>query len=241
MNFSMKKAESQMVEAQIRERYWQVKDSLTERARRLFVAAEAKAAGHGGIAAAARATGLAPSAIGRGLKELAANEAQGSPTLAKTRSRRPGGGRKKVEDKYPELLRELKELVEATTRGDPESPLLWTARSLRNLADAMAARGFEMSITTLSRLLKKLGYSLQSNKKRLEGAQHPDRNAQFEHIAETVRIQSERGDPAISVDTKKKELVGSYKNAGKELRPVADPESATVHDFIGALGRAAPY
>ena len=241
MNVCMKQAEREAVEAQIQERYDAVKDSLTERARRLFVAAEARAAGYGGRAAASRATGMAQSAIGRGLKELDAVEARGGPELPTTRSRRPGGGRQKLEDKHPELLGELKELVRATTRGDPESPLLWTSRSLRNLAKAMAAKGFEMSPSTLSRLLKKLGYSLQSNKKRTEGQQHPDRNAQFENIAEKVRRQHERGDPAISVDTKKKELVGSYKNAGQELRPTSDPEPVNVHDFVGELGKAAPY
>jgi len=211
----MKQAERERLEAQIKDRYDSVRDSLTERARRLFVAAEAKAAGHGGIAAASRATGLARSVIGAGIKELKAIEANGAPELEPTRSRRPGGGRKKLEDKHPELLGELQELVEATTRGDPESPLLWTARSLRNLVDAMADKGFKMSRSTLSRLLKKLGYSLQSNRKRIEGKQHPDRDAQFENIAEKVRRQHQKGDPAISVDTKKKELVGSYKNAGK--------------------------
>jgi len=241
MNVPMKQAESERVEAQIAERYGQVNDELTERARRLFIASEAKAAGHGGIAAAARATGMAKSAIIRGLKELKAIEDSGLSGMDSKRSRRPGGGRKKVEDKHPELLGKLEELVESTTRGDPESPLLWTARSLRNLADAMANKGFTMSITTLSRLLKKLGYSLQGNSKRLEGKQHPDRNAQFENIAETVRRQQEKGDPAISVDTKKKELVGQYKNAGRELRPAADPEAVDVHDFIGEQGRAAPY
>ncbi len=237
----MKQAEREEIEAQIKERHEAVRGSLTERARRLFVAAEARAVGHGGIAAASRATGMARSVIGDGIKELKAIEANGVPDLEPTRSRRPGGGRKKVEDKHPELLGALRELVEATTRGDPESPLLWTARSLRNLVDAMAKKGFKMSPSTLSRLLKKLGYSLQSNKKRLEGQQHPDRNAQFENIAEKIRRQHEKGDPAISVDTKKKELVGPYKNAGKELRRTSDPESVNGHDFIGKLGKAAPY
>ena len=191
----MKQAERDAVEAQIRKRYDAVKDSLTERARRLFIAAEAKAAGYGGRIAASRATGMAQSAIGRGLKELAAIEARGGPELPATRSRRPGGGRKKLEDKHPELLGELRQLAQATARGDPESPLLWTARSLRNLVGAMADKGFKMSPSTLSRLLKKLGYSLQSNKKRLEGAQHPDRNAQFENIAEKVPDSMKRAPP----------------------------------------------
>ena len=237
----MKRTQYAAAEDEIRERYEMVKDTLTERARRLFAASEAVAAGHGGIAAASRATGLTPGVVSRGVRELEALERGESPEVPLTRSRRAGGGRKKVEDKHPELLAELKELVEATTRGDPESPLLWTARSLRNLAKAMKDLGYPMSNSTLSRLLKKLGYSLQSNAKRLEGKQHPDRNAQFEHIAETVRQQHERGDPAISVDTKKKELVGPYKNAGKELRPAQDPEEVLVHDFKGEGGRASPY
>jgi len=237
----MKRSEIEAVESQIRERYERVKSSLTERARRLFVASEAMAVGHGGIAAAARATGMAPSVIGRGVREARALEAGGEPALEVTWSRRPGGGRKKLEDKHPELLDELKALVESTTRGDPESPLLWTARSLRNLREAMSEAGYPMSIGTLSRLLKKLGYSLQGNRKEVEGKQHPDRNAQFEHIAESVRRQHERGDPAISVDTKKRELVGNYRNAGRELRQTGDPESVEVHDFIGPDGKATPY
>jgi transposase len=237
----MKRSERDAVEAQMRERYEHVRSSLTERARRLFVASEALAAGHGGIAAASRATGMARSVIGAGIKEVKALESGESAALPPTRSRRAGGGRKKLEDKHLELLPKLTELVEATTRGDPESPLLWTSRSLANLAKAMKELGYPMSKSTLSRLLKKLGYSLQANAKRLEGKQHPDRDAQFEHIAETVRRQQERGDPAISVDTKKKELVGQFKNAGKELRPVMDPEKVDVHDFKGEGGKAAPY
>ena len=241
MTVVMNQEEKERVESQIRSRHEAVRASLTERARRLFVASEARAVGRGGIAMASRATGLAPSAIGRGLKELEAIQAHGGPDLPADRSRRRGGGRKKVEDKHPELLGELQDLVQATTRGDPESPLLWTARSVRNLVNAMSDLGYKMSPTTLSRLLKKLGYSLQSNKKRLEGEQHPDRNAQFEHIAEMVRRQHERGDPAIWVDTKKKELVGSYKNGGKELRATGDPEPVNVHDFVGEQGKVAPY
>ena len=237
----MKKKEKEQAEALIRERYDAVKDSLTERARRLFIAAEAKAIGHGGIAAASRATGMAPSAIARGIKEIDAIEAGERESLPRTRSRRAGGGRKKVEDKSPELLDELRTLVEATTRGDPESPLLWTARSLRNILTALQELGHKVSPSTLGRLLKSLGYRLQSNQKRAEGRQHPDRDAQFGHIAETVRRQLEKGDPALSVDTKKKELVGNYKNAGKELRRESDPELVNVHDFAGPDGKAVPY
>jgi transposase len=229
-------------EAEIRMRYLKLESTLTERARRLFVAGEAIAFGYGGIAAAARATGMAPSAIGRGIKEISAIEDGSGPALDPKRSRRPGAGRKKATAKDPTLLPDLKSLVESTTRGDPESPLLWTARSLRNLVTELEARGHKTSLNMVSRLLKELGYSLQANRKRLEGAQHPDRNAQFEHINEVLRRQLEANEPAISVDTKKKELVGPYKNGGRELRAKGDPDDVNVHDFIDPeKGRAAPY
>ena len=210
--------------------YELIKDSLDERARRLFCASEAMAYGYGGIAAVFRVTGMASSAIGRGKREIKAIEASQDP-VPEGRQRRPGGGRKKATEKDPTLLDDLKELVESTTRGDPESPLLWTARSQRNLVDELKKQGHQVSKGIVSRLLKKLGYSLQGNKKRLEGAQHPDRNAQFEHINETIRRQHEANEPAISVDTKKKENVGNYKNGGKELRPKHDPELVEVYDF----------
>jgi len=229
-------------EAKIRQRYAKLKQSLTERARRLFVAGEALAFGYGGIAAASRATGMAPSAIGRGIKEVRALEEGSAPPLDNSRSRRAGAGRKKATDKDPELVPALKALVESTTRGDPESPLLWTARSQRNIVRELAKQGHQTSMKMVARLLKELGYSLQANRKRLEGAQHPDRNAQFEHVNETVRRQLEANEPAISVDTKKKELVGSYKNAGRELSPKRSPVDVTVHDFIDEKqGRATPY
>jgi hypothetical protein len=229
-------------ESNIGTRYSKLKSSLTERARRLFVANEAIAFGYGGIVAAARATGMAPSVIGKGIAEVAAIEAGTAPSLALHRSRRPGGGRKKTTEKDPTLLPDLKSLVESTTRGDPESPLLWTARSQRNLVAALAKQGHQTSMKMVSRLLKELGYSLQANRKRLEGAQHPDRNAQFEHITEMLRRQLDANEPAISVDTKKKELVGPYKNGGRELRAQGDPEDVHVHDFVDPKqGRAAPY
>jgi transposase len=228
--------------AKIAERYHKLKDSLTERARRLFVASEAIAFGFGGIAAAARATGMAPSVIGRGMAEVRAIEDGTAPILALARSRRPGGGRKKSTEKDPGLVPALKTLVESTTRGDPESPLLWTARSQRNIVAALKKQGHQTSMKMVSRLLKELGYSLQANRKRLEGAQHPDRNAQFEHINETIRRQLKAKEPIISVDTKKKELVGPYKNAGRELRAQGDPEDVNVHDFIDKKnGKVAPY
>lgn len=229
-------------EAKIKSRYERVKSSLTERARRLFVASEAIAFGYGGIAAAARATGMAPSVIGRGVVESRAIEAGTARSLELNRSRRPGGGRKKATEKDPTLLPDLKALVESTTRGDPESPLLWTARSQRNIVSALEEQGHRTSMKMVARLLKELGYSLQANRKRIEGAQHPDRNAQFEHVNETLRRQLEANQPAISVDTKKRELVGPYKNGGRELRPQADPDEVNVHDFIDpAQGRATPY
>jgi hypothetical protein len=214
---------------------------LTERARRLFVASEALAFGYGGIAAAARATGMAATGIQRGIADLRAIEAGVGPVLPATRSRRPGGGRKKATDKDPTLLADLRALVESTTRGDPESPLLWTARSQRHLVTALAQQGHATSPNLVARLLTALGYRLHANRKCLEGAQHPDRNAQFEHIAETTRRQLAAREPVISVDTKKKELVGAYKNGGRELRATGDPEDVHVHDFVGADGKVAPY
>lgn len=228
-------------EAGIKQRYNGIRGSLNERARRLFVASEARAYGYGGIAAAARATGVAPRTIGVGLRELRAIEAGEKPVEA-SRVRKPGGGRKKTTERDPTLLSDLRALAESTTRGDPESPLLWTAKSLRNLVTALKKQEHKVSKNLVSRLLKELGYSLQANRKRLEGAQHPDRNAQFEHISETIRRQLESNEPAISVDTKKKELVGSYKNGGRELRAQGDPEDVNVHDFGDKeKGKVAPY
>lgn len=235
-------AERAVAEAKVAERYGALKNDLTERARRLFAASEAIAWGHGGIAAVARATGKARSSIGMGIKEVRAIEDCSALPMDPTRSRRPGGGRKKATEKDPTLLLDLKELVESTTRGDPESPLLWTARSQRNIVEALKKQGHQTSMKMVSRLLKELGYSLQANRKRLEGAQHPDRNAQFEHINETIRRQLEVNGPVISVDTKKKELVGPYKNGGQELRGQGDPDDVNVHDFVNEEeGKASPY
>jgi transposase len=232
---------SKAKEAGIKERFHSIGGALNERARRLFVASEARAYGYGGIAAVARATGVAPRTIGVGLRELEAIEA-GEEPVAAGRVRKPGGGRRKTTERDPTLLSDLRALVESTTRGDPESPLLWTAKSLRNLVAALRKQRHKVSKNLVSRLLKELGYSLQANRKRLEGTQHPDRNAQFEHINETIRRQLEANEPVISVDTKKKELVGSYKNAGRELRAQGEPEDVNVHDFgDDEKGKAAPY
>ena len=236
------KDERQQAEAEIKVRYESLQGTLTERSRRLFAGCEALAFGYGGIEAVSRATGLARMTVRRGLAECQAIEAGQAPNLPLQRSRQPGGGRKRLVEMHPDLLATLDKLVESTTRGDPESPLLWTARSQRNLVQALQTEGYPVSQRSIAPLLKELGYSLQGNQKKREGAQHPDRNAQFEHINETVRRQLAAGDPAISVDTKKKELVGPYKNAGQELRPHGDPECVNTHDFPEKdNGKAIPY
>ena len=221
----------------IRQRYAALSSILDERGRRLLVAAEAKAAGYGGIAAVWRATGVAPSTIGRGLRELAE-----APALAAGRVRRAGGGRKPAVEADPDLMRDLKALVEPTARGDPEGPLRWTCKSLRRLADALQAQGHRISRTLVGELLHGLGFSLQANAKTREGLSHPDRDAQFAFIDAKVKTALAAGEPVISVDAKKKELVGDFKNGGRAWRPKGSPEAVRVHDFlIKELGRAVPY
>ena len=230
-------------EASIQLRYRALCPVLDERGRRLFAAAEAKSAGRGGVAAVARITGIARSTIIRGLAEIIAGSV-GNPAAAvpATRVRRAGGGRKKLTQTDPTLLADLQELVAAATRGDPQAPLLWTSRSLRNLAAALQAMGHRISHHAVADLLRELNYSLQSNRKTREGARNPDRDAQFVYINAKVAAALAAGEPAISVDTKKKELVGDFKNAGRELRPKGEPEPVRVHDFkIPELGRASPY
>ena len=228
-------------QAAIAERFAKLSDVLNERARRLFGAAEAVAQGHGGIAMVARATGLAPRTIAVGIAELRDAEREGS-VGDPSRIRRPGGGRNKATDKDPTLVSDLEGLLEPATRGDPESPLRWTSKSIRRLADELIRQGHATSARMVAKLLKQMGYSLQANSKTLEGSKNPDRNAQFEHIREQVGASLATGDPVISVDTKKKELVGDFKNAGRELRPKGNPEKVRVHDFIvPELGRANPY
>lgn len=225
-------------EAAIAFRHSALDPVLDERGRRRFAAAEARMAGRGGVSAVSRITGLARSTIRRGLDELerAAGDAMSG------RVRRPGGGRKKATEVDRTLLRDLKDLVEPTTRGDPEAPLLWTSRSLRNLADALRTMGHEIGHNVVGDLLRQLNYSLQSNRKTREGTHNPDRDAQFGYINSQVKAALASDQPAISVDTKKKELVGDFRNAGRELRPKGQPEPVRVHDFkIPELGRAAPY
>ncbi|MCP4380820.1 MAG: ISAzo13 family transposase [Hyphomicrobiales bacterium] len=222
----------------IRCRYEALFSYLDERGRRLFAAAEARAAGHGGIALVSEITGIAPSTIGRGLAELDGRQAPAGVG----RVRRRGGGRKPLTVTQPGLLAALKGLVEPGERGDPQRPLRWVSKSYRHLAEALSGLGYSVSFRGISPLLAALGYSLQGNAKTREGSAHPDRDGQFEAIARQVSQFMATDDPVISVDTKKKELVGRFKNTGRELRPKGKPEEVSVHDFPDKeLGKAAPY
>jgi transposase len=224
-------------EAAIGERYRALAPELDERRRRLWAAAEARSAGRGGIAATARATGMAVETIRKGIAELCSGE-----TLEPGRVRGPGGGRKPITETDPTLVEDLERLLDADTRGDPELPLRWTSKSVRRLAEGLGELGHEVSYRTVARLLRALGYSLQANRKAREGADHPDRDAQFRHIGEIARAAVGAGEPVISVDTKKKELVGDFKNAGREWRPKGSPELVRTHDFKDKeLGKAIPY
>jgi transposase len=226
--------------AAIRSRYEAVAAHLDERGLRLFAAGEARAAGRGGISAVADVIGMSRNTINAGLKELERQE-EAAPS---GRARRTGGGRKKATAKQPGLLTTLQEIIESAIRGDPETDLLWVSMSQRHLVKALQARGFNVAQRTVGPLLKDLGYSLQANAKTKEGANHPDRNAQFENINALVKTFRAEGQPAISVDTKKKELVGDFKNKGRTLRPKGKPEPVRVHDFIikdKDHGRVSPY
>ena len=225
-------------EAGIRRRYQALAGAADERVRRLVVAAEALALGWGGQVAVARATGVARTTIQQGIRELQRPEVR----AGKGRIRRPGGGRKRTVATDPTLREDLERLVEPTSRGDPESPLRWTCKSVRKLAQELQAQGHQTSHRMVAELLHEMGYSLQANQKTLEGSEHPDRNAQFEYLNGAVQQQLWAGEPVISVDTKKKELVGPFKNGGRELRPKGEPEPVRVHDFlIPELGRVSPY
>lgn len=207
-----------------------------ERGRRMFAASEARAAGRGGVAAVSQITGLARSTIGRGLKDLDA------PCLPHGRVRRAGGGGRPLTERDPTLLAELERLVEPATRGDPERPLLWVSKSLDKLASALGEMGHAISPNSVRKLLAGLGFSRQSNRKADEGSKHPDRNAQFEHINARAGAAQAAGQPVISVDTKKKELVGNYRNGGTDYRPKGNPRRVKVHDFEDkSLGKVAPY
>jgi hypothetical protein len=209
---------------------------LDERQRRLLLGAEARALGHGGIRLVARAAGVREATVSLGVDELEA----GAEPLG--RARRPGGGRKRAADLDPGLVPALRALVEPDERGDPMSPLRWTVKSTRALADELARRGHKVSADTVADLLREEGFSLQGNAKTIEGTRHPDRDAQFRYINEQVKAHQGAGDPVISVDTKKKELVGEFKNAGRQWRPKGQPAAVRTHDFPSdSAGSAIPY
>jgi len=211
---------------------------LNERDRRLALGAEAKSWGHGGIEEVHQATGMARSTISRGMRDLDAGE---NPETT-SRIRATGGGRKKAEAASPELAGALDSLIEPGTRGDPESPLRWTTKSTRNLARELTAMGYTISHSVVAKILRSAGYSLQGTRKTLEGAQHPDRDAQFRHISSLAGEFLAAGDPVISVDTKKKELVGRFAQAGREWRPAGQPTEVSTYDFPAmADGKAIPY
>ncbi|MDQ5834694.1 MAG: ISAzo13 family transposase [Actinomycetota bacterium] len=224
-------------ERAIGDRYRALAGELDERRRRLWAGAEALSHGRGGQAAVVRATGMSATTVARGMREIEAGE-----TLQAGRVRRSGGGRRPLTESDPTLLSDLEALVVDEARGDPESPLLWTAKSVRMLAGALREQGHQVSHETVAKLLRGLGYSLQANRKTLEGASHPDRDAQFRHINETVKSALAAGQPAISVDTKKKELVGDFKNAGRRWRPKGEPIEVRTKDFKDkTLGKVNPY
>ena len=227
----------------IQEKWQGIESTLNERQRRLWLAAEATSLGHGGIRCVSRATGVAQSTIWHGLMDLEQQEA--GEGLEAGRVRRPGGGRQKLIERHPKLLKNLKSLVESTTRGDPEAPLLWTTKSLRNLGEALAKKLKLKKVpspSTVSSWLRELGYSLQANRKKLEGKQHPDRNAQFEYINDIGKEFLEADEPWVSIDTKKKEQVGQFSRPGREYRRRKKPVKTLTHDFPSlGLGKAIPY
>jgi hypothetical protein len=225
----------------IESRYAALASLMDERMRRQWAAAEAMSYGWGGRLAVSRATGLSPNTIAKGRAELELRKADpNSPS--EPRLRKPGGGRKCTTTVDPELAVHLERLVDPATRGDPQSPLRWTCKSTAQLANELKRQGHPVSPRTVGRLLKAAGYSLQSNRKTKEGSDHPDRNAQFGHINATVTAFQEQGQPVISVDTKKKEIIGKFKNNGREWQPQGEPEEVLVHDFMDQeLGKAIPY
>lgn len=224
-------------ERSIGEKHRRLRSHLDERSLRLWAAAEAMSLGYGGVMAVSRATGLSRTRIQRGRRELSCEE-----PLERGRVRRPGAGRKPLRESDSTLLGDLERLADSEGRGDPEQPLRWTSKSHVKLADALRSAGHRISPRSVAPLLRRLGYSLQAAAKTKEGKQHPDRDAQFRHISERVATALETGEPAISVDTKKKELIGEFKNGGRELRPKGEPTAVLTHDFPSdALGKAIPY
>jgi hypothetical protein len=227
----------------VRQKYQSLRLLMSERLRRRWAATEAVSLGRGGISAVAMATGLSRTTIWQGMNDLHGSEkASVEDALPPGRSRRQGGGRKTAIVADPGLLSDLESLVEPTERGDPESPLRWTCKSTRKLAEQLRAKGHRVGERTVAAALRLRGYSLQSNRKTKEGGGHPDRDEQFEYINRRVRDFQRHGQPVISVDTKKKELVGDFKNGGREWRPAGSPEEVRVHDFKDKeLGKAIPY
>jgi len=217
-------------------RYDLVKAHLSERQRRVWLGAEARELGRSGVAVVAAAAGVSRDTVRRGRDEL-----DDPQPLEVDRSRTPGGGRKRAEVLQPGLVEALDALVEPESRGDPMTPLRWTSKSLRTLAVELGSQGFGVSATLVQRLLHEAGYSLQGNAKTLEGTQHEDRDAQFRHIHDTAAEYAASGDPVVSIDCKKKEIVGLYKNNGQVWRPKGAPERVDVHDFMGEQGKAIPY
>ena len=233
-------------EEEIRERFRLVAKSLDERQRRLMAAAEAKVIGWGGIEAVSQATGVSRRAISMGLQELSGGIHE--TDLPPGRARRPGGGRKPLTTTDPTLSKDLEGLVDPTTRGDPQSPLCWTCKSLRMLSRELGLMGHSVCPHVVANLLHALGYSLQGNRKTKEGGSHPDRDAQFGYINEAVEAFQSEGQPVVSIDAKKKELIGDFpygpygKNGGKEWRPKGEPDEVQVYDFVDKdLGRATPF
>ncbi len=229
--------------ATIRAKFERLRPFLDERRRRLWAATEAVVLGRGGVTAVAAATAMGRNTIHAGIRELQARTPSATGAAAPDqRVRAPGGGRKALGARDPTVLRDLEALVEPVTRGDPMSPLRWTCKSTRQLAAELARQGHRVSHQTVADLLHALDYSLQGNRKTKEGTAHPDRDTQFAYINAQVRDFQARGQPVISVDTKKKELVGDFKNGGREWRPAGQPEAVRVHDFIDRdLGKAIPY
>ena len=223
-------------ESRLLQKYARILPHLNERQRRLVGAADAQMLGYGGIARVARASGLDRSTLHRGLRDLA------GAVLPAERVRHVGGGRKRVSEQRPEILQELEQLVDSVTRGDPQSPLRWTCKSTRQLARTLTGRGYEVSYRVVGELLRELGYRLQANAKTLAGSSHPDRNAQFEYLNTPVQTSLAKRWPVLSVDAKKKELVGPYRNGGQEWQGQGQPEKVNVHDFPDPqLGKAIPY
>jgi len=223
----------------LKEKYQILEKILDEHSRRLWAAAEARSLPYGGVSVVSKATGLSRTTIHAGMGELEGGEMRPGPL---GRKRKPGAGRKSITHHEPEILRELDKLVEPATRGDPECPLRWTCKSTRLLAAELQRRGYRIGDGKVADLLHQMRYSLQANAKMLEGKQHPDRNAQFEYINRQTKAFQRRGQPVISIDTKKKELVGNFKNGGREWRPRGEPERTAVHDFEDkTLGKIIPY